>query len=137
MLPNNTLLVARMEYNNTWGFNVIDLPKLTIDNGYYNANIESTFPGINSSISSDITNISIDFYVRVTLSDGKLSIFQIIDQRKILRQTTSGRGCMLDNDDKRVIVNILDSTFSKSGGNYSIKIDNNFIKSRTYGEPLL
>ncbi|CAB5330967.1 unnamed protein product [Rhizophagus irregularis] len=137
MLPNNTLLVARMEYNNTWGFNVIDLPKLTIDNGYYNANIESTFPGINSSISSDITNISIDFYVRVTLSDGKLSIFQIIDQRKILRQTTSGRGCILDNDDKRVIVNILDSTFSKSGGNYSIKIDNNFIKSRTYGEPLL
>ncbi|CAB5149260.1 unnamed protein product [Rhizophagus irregularis] len=113
MLPNNTLLVARMEYNNTWGFNVIDLPKLTIDNGYYNANIESTFPGINSSISSDITNISIDFYVRVTLSDGKLSIFQIIDQRKILRQTTSGRGCILDNDDKRVIVNILDSTFNK------------------------
>ncbi|CAB4397749.1 unnamed protein product [Rhizophagus irregularis] len=137
MLPNNTLLVARMEYNNTWGFNVIDLPKLTIDNGYYNANIESTFPGINSSISSDITNNSIDFYVRVTLSDGKLSIFQIIDQRKILRQTTSGRGCILVNDDKRVIVNILDSTFSKSGGNYSIKIDNNFIKSRTYGEPLL
>ncbi|CAB4376640.1 unnamed protein product [Rhizophagus irregularis] len=137
VLPNNTLLIAQMEYNNTWGFNAIDIPKLTNDNGYYNTNIESTFPEINSTIPSGITNTSINFYIPVTLSGGRLSIFQTIGERKILRQSTSGTQCILDNDNKRVIVNILNSTLSKSGGNYFIKIDSNFVKSRIYGEPLL
>jgi hypothetical protein len=142
ILPNNTLLIAQMEYNNTWSLIVIDLLKLADrrDNGYLNTNIESTYPKIDSSIHSDITNISIDFYHPVTLSsdaDGKILIYQIIGQKNILRQKTSAVICELDNDDKRVIINILDSTFSKSGGDYFVKIDNNFVKDRDYREPLL
>ncbi|GBC39032.2 hypothetical protein GLOIN_2v1876581 [Rhizophagus irregularis DAOM 181602=DAOM 197198] len=137
ILPNNSILVAQQEYNNTWGFNMIKLPKFTNDNGYFNTNIESTYPEINSTIYPDIKNITINFYYPVILSDGRLSIFQIIDQRKFLRQSTSGIECILNNDDKKVIVNILNSTFSKSGGNFYIKIDNNFVKSRIYGESLL
>ncbi|CAB4406457.1 unnamed protein product [Rhizophagus irregularis] len=41
---------------------MINLPKFTNDNGYFNTNIESTFPKINSTIYPDITNISTDFY---------------------------------------------------------------------------
>ncbi|GBB88972.1 hypothetical protein RclHR1_01560008 [Rhizophagus clarus] len=141
ILPNNTLLIAQMESNNTWNLNSIDLPKLTTsDKGYFNTNINSTYPEINSLIHSDITTISIDFYNPVTLStdvDGKLSIYQKIGETPILRQKTFATQCELDNDDKRVIVNILNSTFSKSGGDYYVKIDNNFVKDRNYREPLL
>src|SRR5205814_640923 len=56
---------------------------------------------------------------------------------KILRQTTSGIQCTLDDDGKRVTVKMLDSTFSKFGLNYSIQVDNDFVKSRAYKEPLL
>ncbi|GBB88966.1 hypothetical protein RclHR1_01560002 [Rhizophagus clarus] len=138
-LPNNTFLIAQMEHNNTWILNLIDLPKITNDSGYFNTNVESTFPAINSLIPStypDIKNISIDFRDPVTLSDGNLTIYKI-DQGKILRQITPGTGCTLDNDNTRVILNIFNYTFGKSGGNYSITIDNNFVKSRIYGEPLL
>ncbi len=45
--------------------------------------------------------------------------------------------CTLDNDDKNVIVKILDTTFDISGGNHYIKMDTNFVKSSAYQEPLL
>src|SRR5207244_5727621 len=69
-------------------------------------------------------------------------IYQKYNQRKILRQSTSCTGttvtqCTLENGDKRVIVKILDSTLSKSGGSYFVKVDNNFVKNRVYEEPLL
>ncbi|CAB4376667.1 unnamed protein product [Rhizophagus irregularis] len=141
VLPNNTLLIAQIEYNNTWRLHVIDLPKQTErGNGYFNTNIKSTYPEIHSSINSDITNISIDFYKPVTLSsdvDGKILIYQKIGQKIILRQKTFATQCKLDNDDTRVIIDILNSTFSKSGGIYFVKIENNFVKDRNYREPLL
>ncbi|CAB4422466.1 unnamed protein product [Rhizophagus irregularis] len=60
-----------------------------------------------------------------------------IGQKIILRQKTSATQCKLDNDDTRVIIDILNSTFSKSGGIYFVKIENNFVKDRNYREPLL
>ncbi|GBB88967.1 hypothetical protein RclHR1_01560003 [Rhizophagus clarus] len=138
-LPNNTFLIAQMEHNNTWILNLIDLPKFTNDGGYFNTNVESTYPAINSLIPStdpDIKNISIDFRDPVTLSDGNLTIYKV-DQGNILRQITPGTRCTLVNDNTRVIINIINNTFGKSGGNYSITIGNNFVKSRIYGEPLL
>jgi hypothetical protein len=146
ILPNNTILTRQDEPgNNTWVLKVIDVPKYTNRNTeYFNTNIESTIPKINDILKfSDIKNISINFYDPVKLSDGKLSIYyQLNDQRKILRQSTSCTGptaaqCMLENDDKRVTVKVLDSVLSKSGGNYFIKVDNNFVKNKVYEEPLL
>ncbi|RIA97775.1 hypothetical protein C1645_813648, partial [Glomus cerebriforme] len=141
ILPNNTFLIARNDTVNSWGFNAINLPKFTDkDQGYFNTNIESTFPKIDDSlIYSDIANISIDFYDQVDLSDGSLSIYYQMGDQKNLRQLTSGNSsqCTLDNDDKRVIVKIFNCTFSNSGGDYFIKIDPNFVKNRVYKEPLI
>jgi hypothetical protein len=144
ILPNNTLLIPQIGLGNTWELNVIDLPKfMDRDHGYFNTNVESTFPKINDSVKfSDTTNISIDFYDSVKVSDGKLSIYQMYDQRQILRQSTSCIGatvtqCTLENDDKRVIVKLLDSTLSKSDGIYFVRVDNNFVKDRVHEEPLL
>jgi hypothetical protein len=55
ILPhNNTLLVAQMEKNNSWQFLVIDLSKFALDedNGYFNPNVVSTYPAIDSSVVS-------------------------------------------------------------------------------------
>ena len=53
VLPhNNTLLVAQKETSNSWQFQVIDLPKFASDEdkGYFNPNIITTIPAIDSSI---------------------------------------------------------------------------------------
>ncbi|GBB87645.1 hypothetical protein RclHR1_01410028 [Rhizophagus clarus] len=145
ILPNNTLLLPDSSSdNNTWSLKAIDVPKyIDRDKGYFNTNINSTFPKINDYLKfSDIKNISINFYVPVILSNGKLSIYyQLNDQRNILRQSTScistTAKCTLANNDTMVIVTVLDSVLSKSGGNYFIKVDNNFVKDRVHEEPLL
>ncbi|GBB96790.1 hypothetical protein RclHR1_28330001 [Rhizophagus clarus] len=145
VLPNNTLLVSQVgPDNNTWSLKAIDVPKYTDrDKGYFNTNINTTFPKINDNlIFSDIKNILINFYDPVKLSDGKLSIYyQPNGQEKNLRQSTTCTSttakCTLENDDKRVTVTVLDSVLSKSGGNYFIQVDNNFVKDRVHEEPLL
>ncbi|PKC50839.1 hypothetical protein RhiirA1_485215, partial [Rhizophagus irregularis] len=74
ILYNNTLLVSQLETDNSWRFQVIDLPKFNgnKDKGYFNFdnfNVESTDPAINSTISPDIQNVKINFYDPVELSD--------------------------------------------------------------------
>ncbi|GBB89883.1 hypothetical protein RclHR1_16700003 [Rhizophagus clarus] len=144
-LANDLLIAAVLiDYNKSESATVLlyhnHLQNIETEN--FNTNIESTFPKINDNLTfSDITNISINFYDPVILSDGKLSIYcQPDGQEKILRQSTScitPAQCTLDNDDKRVTVKVLDSVLSKSGGIYFIKVDNNFIKDKVYEEPLL
>jgi len=48
-------MMAQPEIDNGWSFKVIALPKFISnrDKGYFNANIEATFPGIQLSIDSD------------------------------------------------------------------------------------
>jgi hypothetical protein len=141
ILPNNnTLLVSQLETDNSWRFNVIDLPKFdeNRDRGYFNLNVESTNPTINSTINPDIQkNITISFYNPVELSDGKLSIYQLINNRPYLRQHIDKTSCTLENDSKTINAKILDSTFSISIGIYYIKMDNNFVRNKEYKEPLL
>jgi hypothetical protein len=139
LLPhNNTLLVSQIETNNSWKFLVIDLPKFAgnIDNGYSNLHVKSTVPAINSFINSNISKISIDFYKPVELSNGKLSIYQVISNKTYLRQLISSLKCSMENN-KTVIADVLESTFSASKGSYFVKMDNNFVKDRAYKEPLL
>jgi hypothetical protein len=95
ILPhNNTLLVAQMEKNNSWQFQVIDLSKFALDedNGYFNPNVVFTFPAINSSIDPNnlkFQTFSIKFKYPVEVSDGSLSIYQVIDDRQYFRQSIS------------------------------------------------
>ncbi|GBC24435.1 uncharacterized protein OCT59_009094 [Rhizophagus irregularis] len=139
ILRNNTLLVSQLETDNSWRFQVIDLPKFdgNKDKGYFNFNVESTYPAINSTISPDIQNITINFYDPVELSDGKLTIYQLIDNQPNLRQYITESSCTVNNNGKTVNAKILDSTFSVSGGIYYIKMDNNFVRDKTYKESLL
>jgi hypothetical protein len=142
VLRNNTFLIAQFEtnYTNTWQFQVIDLPVFPgdKDKGYSNANIEATFPEIQSSINPNISKVSINFYHPVMTSSGNLSIYQVVgDQQYSLRQLIPGALCSIENDGKTVSANVLESTFSISNGNYFIKVDNNFVRGRAYDEPLL
>ncbi|CAB4495910.1 unnamed protein product [Rhizophagus irregularis] len=143
ILRNNTLLVSQLETEYYyWRFQVIDLPKFNgnKDKGYLNYNnfnVESTDPTINSTISPDIQNVKINFYGPVELSDGNLTIYQLIDNKPYLRQYITKSSCTVSIDGKTVIAKILDSTFSVSGGIYYIKMDNNFVRDKTYKESLL
>jgi hypothetical protein len=126
-----------METNNSWQFQVIDLPKFATDEGYSNTNVNATYPPVNSSINSNIPKISIDFYKPVELSEGELSIYQVIGDQNFLRQSTPAVLCSIENNGKTVSADVLESTFSVSKGNYFIKVDNNFVRDRSYKEPLL
>jgi hypothetical protein len=141
ILPNNnTLLVSQLETDNSWRFDVIDLPKFdeNRDRGYSNLNVESTYPEIKSTINPNIQkNITINFYDPVELSDGRLSIYQLIDNKPYLRQHIDDTLCTLENDGRTVNAKILESTFSVSSGMYYIKMDNNFVVDKSYKEPLL
>ncbi|CAB4428016.1 unnamed protein product [Rhizophagus irregularis] len=139
ILHNNTLLVSQLETDNSWRFQVIDLPKVVgnKDKGYFNVKVESTYPAINSTIRPDIQNVKINFYDPVELSDGNLTIYQLIDNQPYLRQYITKSSCTVSIDGKTVIAKILDSTFSVFSGIYYIKMDNNFVRDKTYKESLL
>jgi hypothetical protein len=139
ILPNNnTLLVSQLETDNSWRFDVIDLPKFNEnrDRGYSNLNVESTNPVIKSTLNPNIQqNITINFYDPVELSDGRLSIYQLIDNQPYLRQHIDYTLCTLENDGRTLNAKIF--TFSNSNGTYYIKMDNNFVRDKEYKEPLL
>ncbi len=82
----------------------------------------------------------IKYYDKVDLSNGNITIFQK-NGRKNIRQIISGNNIdeyvILEDDENvtTVIVRIIESTFNL-GGRYYVSIDNNFVKSRTFQEPL-
>jgi len=76
----------------------------------------------------------------VDLSDGNITIFQKND-RKNIRQIISGNNKEYitlsdDGDGTTVNVTIIESTFNNFDESYYVSIDNNFVKSRSYQEPL-
>ncbi|RIB17091.1 hypothetical protein C2G38_2089170 [Gigaspora rosea] len=143
VLQNNTILVALNGSITTWSFYAIDLPKLApqIDNGYGNLQIYSTYPSRNASdLPLNTDTINITFYNPISLSDGSLTIYQTINITKIPRLLINSRTC----DAIKCIpsgtflnLKVLTSTFNDPGGQYSIEIDNNFVKSSDYNEPIL
>jgi len=140
ILSNNTLLVPQFEDGNFWQFVAIDLPKFfgDKDKGYFNVNVNATFPAINEIISPNETyKISINFYNPVKLSNGKLSIYQVVGDQPYLRQSIPSIKCSIENDGKTVSTDVLESTFSISKGNYFIVVDNNLVVDTAYREPQL
>ncbi|CAG8498268.1 hypothetical protein C2G38_2254183 [Gigaspora rosea] len=143
VLTNNTLLLAQLETPNSWSLLVNDLPRFVgnQDHGYQNFQINSSYPEINSTVPSNISSITITYYDQVDLSDGNITIYQIIDSDNTnIRQVVSGNNnqfCALSSDGKSVIVNVIPSTFNSPGNQYFVQVDNNFVKSRSLKEPLL
>ncbi|RHZ84041.1 hypothetical protein Glove_86g120 [Diversispora epigaea] len=116
-LPNNTLLIAQPEANNSWGYTSVDLPKFTEDHGYLNTYINTTYPQINSEIPTSTEKISITYNQPVELSTGNISIYQVENDGDILRQYVSGFRdsdyCSVSDDRLTVTVKVIKSTFSK------------------------
>ncbi|KAF0395551.1 hypothetical protein F8M41_010214 [Gigaspora margarita] len=143
VLPNNSVIVAQPESLNTWSFVVSDLPKFTKnrDNGYSNVLINITNPKIGGIIPTTTQNIAISFYDPVDLSAGNVSIYQTDNNNNdILRQVVSGKNpnfCSISDDGLTVNIKVLDSTFSKPNSMFYVKVDNNFVKSRAFKEPLI
>ncbi|CAG8617731.1 14909_t:CDS:2, partial [Cetraspora pellucida] len=81
------------------------------------------------------------FYDPVELSSGNISIYQTDNnQNDVLRQRTSGKNtafCSISDDGLTVTVKALDSTFSKPNTMFYVKVDNNFVRSSAFREPLI
>ncbi|CAG8689277.1 16193_t:CDS:2, partial [Gigaspora margarita] len=140
---NNLLLIAQNETTTFWSLLSIKLPPLSLlkDSGYDNLHVVTTYPQIHTTnliLSTNVINIT--FLDQISLSDGNLNINQIINQTNILRQRINSRTC--DNNkcyisNNTVILEVFTSTFNDPGGKYFIQMDNNFVRSFAYNEPML
>ncbi|RHZ78361.1 hypothetical protein Glove_165g29 [Diversispora epigaea] len=144
ILPNNTMLVSQIESLNTWSFFTTDIPKYSVnsDNGYSNLLINSTNPPINTIIQpTDMSNITITYYDPVELSDGYIWIYQVDNNgNNIIRQYVDGgnkKYCSISENGLTVTVKVIKSTFSNPSSQFYVKVDNNFVRSKEYDEPLM
>jgi hypothetical protein len=106
-----------------------------------------TTPPINATIPIDTKNIIITYRSPVVLSSGFISIYQsainsTIISTDLLRQTFSASSPQYvqyvnDTDNTEIEVKILSSTFNQFNSNYYITIDDNFVRSRDFNEPLM
>ncbi|RIB05361.1 hypothetical protein C2G38_601094 [Gigaspora rosea] len=141
VLQNNTILVALNETTTSWQILLADLPPLsqynTID--YGNLLVRETYLPTNFKYLPLNTNmINITFNVPVSLSDANLSIYQKINNNFTLRQFINSKNCKNCITSGEVItLNVLNCTFNDPGGHYFIQMDNNFVKSAEYDEPIL
>ncbi|CAG8563550.1 9013_t:CDS:2 [Dentiscutata heterogama] len=145
VLQNNTMLVALNESTTAWNLLSIDLPLLApppqIDSGYGNLQISSTYPLRNDNkLPLNTDTIIIAYYNRISLSDGNLTIYQTINNTNIPRLLINSRTC----DTSKCIpletilsLKVLTCTFNDPGGQYYIVINNNFVKSSDYNEPIM
>ena len=83
-------------------------------------------------------SITIKYYDEVDLSDGLIRIFH---QDGNLRQTIQGLNKdfvtqNVDVDLNTVNIKLLKSTLNQPNSMYYVSIENNFVKSRIYQEPL-
>ncbi|CAG8541180.1 17204_t:CDS:10 [Cetraspora pellucida] len=122
-------------------FKYAPLTSNLVDNGYGNLNVDTTYPqkGI-SNLALNTEEISITFHDRVSFSysDANLTIYQRINQTDIIRQLINAKTCSkCAASDKVITLDVFRCTFNDPGGQYYIQMDNNFIKSSEYGEPML
>ncbi|CAI2168064.1 17555_t:CDS:2 [Funneliformis geosporum] len=118
-----------------------DMPKFIQDSGYNNLLVVTTEPKINSILFAPYPEtISVTYSIPITQSSGNITIYQIDEfGSNILRQTFPGLSeyCRIDENDKNTIsCNVLNSTFNHLGTNYTVVVDNNFVKNSLLDEPL-
>ncbi|KAF0432008.1 hypothetical protein F8M41_005346 [Gigaspora margarita] len=145
MRNNNTFLLASPytnDQNSSWSLSKIELPNVlkTLDHGYGNFWIDQTTPPINATVDLSTTTLSITFYNPVSLSydslDSYITVYKASDYQ--IRQKVSPtmyKFCRISRDGKQLFITIIGSTFNQYG-QYYVEMDNNFIKSKNYEEPL-
>ncbi|CAG8639214.1 1493_t:CDS:10 [Funneliformis mosseae] len=140
ILPNNTFVLAQPEGTKNWGLSSTNLYKFDgeLDHGYGNLHINTTTPLINEIIPYDIDSLIIHYHSPIELSKSNIIIFQY--DRNIVRQNISGSNneyVTLDENGTTVNVKIINSTFNRPGERYYVLIENDFVMSQEYQEPLL
>ncbi|CAG8468936.1 13183_t:CDS:2 [Dentiscutata erythropus] len=145
ILQDNTMLVALNESTTSWQLLSIKLPPLSPynDNGYGNLHVGATYPkkGL-GGLELNFNNISITYQDSIALSTGNLYIYQKIDEvNSTLRQIINAASCDVSKGctvlDKSINLKVLDCTFNNPSAQYYIEVDNDFIKSSEYNEPML
>ncbi|KAF0420356.1 hypothetical protein F8M41_007001 [Gigaspora margarita] len=142
LLHDNTFLLASPytnDMNTSWSLFTIPLIKILADrdHGYGNILIDQIIPYINANVDSYTTVLNITFYDPVVLSIGSLSIYKASDNS--IRQKVSAtmdEFCKVDPDGKTISIIVIGSTFNEFGESYYVTMDNNFVKSKDYNEPL-
>ncbi|CAB4405539.1 unnamed protein product [Rhizophagus irregularis] len=152
VLNNNTIWTAVPGEDNLGTFWYIisnDIHKNEVNNGdgYENKQISSTVPPINATIPTDTKNIIIKYKNPVILSTGFISVYQsalnsTTINTDLLRQTFSALSPQYvqyvnDTNNTEVEVIILSSTFNQLNSNYYIIVDDNFVRSQDFNEPLM
>ncbi|RIB27424.1 hypothetical protein C2G38_1777526 [Gigaspora rosea] len=141
VLRNNTILMALNETTTSWRILSVNLPPLSpfSDNGYGNLHVGTTYPpkGLNNlPLNTNMINITFNF--PISLSDANLTIYQKINNNFTLRQFINSKNCNnCITSGKTITLNVLNCTFNDPGGHYFIQMDNNFVKSAVYNEPIL
>ncbi|CAG8631460.1 9622_t:CDS:2, partial [Dentiscutata heterogama] len=112
-------------------------------NGYGNLHVSAAYPQRNTTgLALNSNNISITYRDPIELSNGNLYIYQQInDQKRILRQIISADACSIDKgctvSGNTIALQVLDCTFNNPSAQYYIEVDNSFIRSSEYKEPIL
>ncbi|RIB30885.1 hypothetical protein C2G38_966296 [Gigaspora rosea] len=149
MNNNNTFLLASRltnTQNTSWTLTTIPLPKVEAfrDHGYSNLLINKITPPSNATVDSTTTTLSIVFFDPVVLADssiglsiGNITIRKASDN-SIRQQITPKMKnfCRVSPDGKTLNITVISSTFNQRGENYYVQMDNNFVMSRFYNEPL-
>ncbi|KAF0533983.1 hypothetical protein F8M41_010291 [Gigaspora margarita] len=145
VLQNNSMLIALNETTTSWQILSVQLPSLSPynDNGYGNLHVSAAYPQKGSkTLTLNSNNISITYQDPIKLNKGNLYIYQsTINGSKTLRQLINtkfcsiGDGCSVSGN--VVTLKVLDCTFNNPNTQYYIEVDNDFIKSSIYNEPML
>ncbi|GBC05655.1 hypothetical protein RclHR1_06340011 [Rhizophagus clarus] len=142
VLKNNTLVMVQSIVGQNWNLITTNLPKIYQDNGYDNVLLSNTYPTVGQNIIANETPfLLITYTVPIVLSDGAITIFQSNGSTNpgIVRQIVNGLknpGYVTINNNT-VNVTIIESTFDNPGSTYYVTIDNTFVSSLSYNEPLL
>ncbi|RIB21034.1 hypothetical protein C2G38_1137494 [Gigaspora rosea] len=146
IMKNNTLLLPTRDtnvQNTSWSLYSILLPKVleSRDHGFGNLEINQVFPPINGSVDSSYITINITFFNPVMLSNdprpGYLTIYKTSDTNNFRQKIPPTPDyCQISLDGLTISIYILPSTFNEYNESYYVRMDNNFVKSRIYREPL-
>ncbi|PKY35933.1 hypothetical protein RhiirB3_476273, partial [Rhizophagus irregularis] len=140
ILTNNTLVMLKPIVGQNWSIITTDLYKIHEDYGYGNIFISNTTPAIYDSIPARETNpLKITYTIPIVLSNGTITIFQSNGSSNpgIVRQTINGLNQKyVTFNNNTVSIDIIESTFNIPDTTYYVMIENNFVSSLLYNEPL-
>ncbi|CAB4398748.1 unnamed protein product [Rhizophagus irregularis] len=140
ILTNNTLVMLKPIVGQNWSIITTNLYKIHEDYGYGNIFISNTTPTIYNSIPARETNpLKITYTIPIVLSNGTITIFQSNGSSNpgIVRQTIKGLNQKyVTVNNNTVSIDVIEGTFNKPNTTYYVMIENNFVSSLLYNEPL-